>query len=98
MFKSSYAELEPDRLFGTGFALSENRKQPAGQLAATVVVNPAIGLAESLGRYHYFAPDQYCLKAETARALANELLVLRHIYKLARHTLSCKIPKRRGLQ
>lgn len=80
-------------VFSQGGAL-ESGKQPAGQPAAAVVVNSAIGLAEFRGRRHGAAPNPYCLKTEAARALTSELLVLlRHIYKIARHAFSVKYQK-----
>ena len=86
-FQSLSVEPERDR----GFPFSEDGKQPAGQPTAAVMVNPPIGLVESLCRRHRAALNPYCLKGETAWALATELFVFGHIYKLARHTLSCKM-------
>ena len=88
MFKSLSAELEPDGR--KRFAFSESGKQPAGQPAAAVVVDPPVGLAELPGGYHGVAPNPYCLKAEAATALANKLLVFRHIYKLTQHGFPVK--------
>ena len=93
-FKFLSAKLGGDRK--SGLAFFKDGKHPAGQPAAAVVINPAIGLAELLGGRHCTALNPHRLKAEAPGALATELLVFRHIYKLAQHSLSCKMEKVEG--
>jgi len=89
MFKSLSVEPERDKASGRGFPFSESGKQPTGQPTAEVMVNPTISLAEFLSGCHCPAFNPQRLKTETARALANKLLVFRHIYKLAEAAEVC---------
>ncbi len=94
-FQSLSVKPEQGRTLGRGFPFPESGKQLTRQSTTTVMVNPTIGLAELLGGCHCSAFNPHRLKGEAARALANKLLVFRHIYKLAQHGFPVKQGKER---